>query len=347
MPSWLAPLIDWLNAHPQWAGALIASITFAESLAFIGVIVPGVVMLFSIMALIGASDAPLLPILAWAWVGAVLGDQLSYWLGWRFKESLWHIWPLNRQPNLRAKSEIFTQRWGGLAVVLGRFVGPIRPIIPVIAGMSKMPPWRFTWINLLSAVAWAPVYILPGAVLGASLDVAGSVAAKIIVLMCLLALLIWLLIWAAQHSPWRYFAAVFCLATAGLTFYTIQTWKVPVQQLTPIAADNLEKLQLQLAEEGWQLQQPRAKDYLFWFNSTAEWQDLPALPVLHKNNLAVFTATQPLETNSHQRLVQYFWLDTASSGKFWLRYQHIEQHSENRLMHWFAAKSNTPVSSLP
>ncbi|MCW8886748.1 MAG: hypothetical protein OQK12_16095, partial [Motiliproteus sp.] len=52
------------------------------------------------------------------------------------------------------------------SVVIGRFVGPVRPVVPFVAGMLSMKPALFVSINLISALAWAPVYILPGYLLG-------------------------------------------------------------------------------------------------------------------------------------------------------------------------------------
>ena len=53
------------------------------------------------------------------------------------------------------------QRYGGKSVAFGRFFGPVRAVIPLVAGMMNMPPWRFVVANVVSALAWAPAYLLP------------------------------------------------------------------------------------------------------------------------------------------------------------------------------------------
>ena len=71
-----------------------------------------------------------------------------------------------RHPHWLTRGESFFREYGTYSIVLGRFIGPIRPIIPMIAGMFDMPFWRFLLVNILSAAAWAPVYVLPGYVAG-------------------------------------------------------------------------------------------------------------------------------------------------------------------------------------
>src|SRR4030067_599565 len=101
----LQPLIDWIAQHPTWAGIIIFLISVSESLAVVGLFVPGVAMMFGIGALVGAGAYPLLPCIAWAVAGAVVGDGLSFWLGYHYKEHLREMWPLRRYPPVRARGE--------------------------------------------------------------------------------------------------------------------------------------------------------------------------------------------------------------------------------------------------
>lgn len=159
-------LTDWLNQWPlllPWALLLVA---FLESLAIAGLILPGVVLLTALSALAGQQQ------LAWYWlllsgfIGAVLGDGLSFWLGHHFRDNVKHWWPFNRHPQWLSKGQHFFHRYGGFSIFIGRFVGPVRPVIPLVAGMLKMSVRHFTWINLISALLWAPAYLLPGYLLG-------------------------------------------------------------------------------------------------------------------------------------------------------------------------------------
>jgi len=66
--------------------------------------------------------------------------------------------------------------------LFGRFVGPVRPVIPAVAGMMQMPAGRFLAVNVASALVWAPAYLLPGIAFGASLELAAEVAGRLAVL---------------------------------------------------------------------------------------------------------------------------------------------------------------------
>ena len=60
----------------------------------------------------------------------------------------------------------FFDKYGAISVALGRFFGPIRAVVPLVAGLMHMPPRRFYLANVLSAMVWAPAYLAPGVVLG-------------------------------------------------------------------------------------------------------------------------------------------------------------------------------------
>ncbi|MEX0387277.1 VTT domain-containing protein [Spiribacter onubensis] len=175
----LEPVFAWLAANPAWAGAFIGLIAFAESLALVGLLVPGAFLMFLAGAAVGGSNIDILPMLAWAVVGAVAGDSLSYWLGRHFRDQLRGFPVVRRYPGALARAESLFHRHGGKSVVIGRFVGPVRPVIPAVVGMLGMPPGRFLLANVSSALAWAPAYLLPGVVFGASLVLAMEVMGRL------------------------------------------------------------------------------------------------------------------------------------------------------------------------
>ena len=96
-------------------------------------------------------------------IGAALGDWLSYWLGFVFKDQIAHCWPLSRHPDLLPKGEAFVRRFGVLAIAIGRFFGPLRASVPLVAGIFMMPWWHFQIANFASAFLWAAVLLAPGA----------------------------------------------------------------------------------------------------------------------------------------------------------------------------------------
>ncbi|WP_355661015.1 bifunctional DedA family/phosphatase PAP2 family protein [Halomonas salifodinae] len=162
-------LADWLYQLTPSPGLLlliIGTIALLESLALVGLIVPGVVLITAAASLAGHMALPAPWILLAAFIGAVIGDALSFALGYTQRERVPRLWPFHRHPEWLARGARFFQRYGALSVVFARFVGPVRPVVPLIAGILHMSPWAFAWANLLSALLWAPAYVLPGYLLG-------------------------------------------------------------------------------------------------------------------------------------------------------------------------------------
>ena len=169
---------SWLNEHPHWVGLLVFLTALTESLVIVGLIVPGFIMMVGFGALIATGVLEFWPTTLYATAGAFFGDSLSYWLGHRYQHQLARVWPLNRHPHLMTKGEKFFERYGALSIVAGRFFGPLRAIVPAIAGMSNMSRVRFFIANLMSAMAWAPLYLLPGILFGMSIELAKEFAGQ-------------------------------------------------------------------------------------------------------------------------------------------------------------------------
>ncbi len=187
-------LINWMRDHPHWSGLLIFLVAMAESLVVVGVLVPGAAIMVATGTLVALGVLDLMPTLLWASAGAVVGDGISFWLGYHFRDRIRGFWPFSRYPGMLEKGERFFLRHGGKSIFLGRFVGPIRAIIPTVAGIMAMPPHRFTFVNVLSAIAWAPAYILPGVAVGASLHLAADVTGRLIILTVVFLLALWLMV---------------------------------------------------------------------------------------------------------------------------------------------------------
>lgn len=164
---------EWLYQlapSPTLLLLIVLLVALCESLAVIGLLVPGVVLLTATASLAGHQHLSLPLLLAAAFVGAVIGDGLSFWLGHRQRERVHRLWPFTRHPEWLARGIMFFKRYGDFSILIGRFVGPVRPIVPMVAGMLNMPAWRFAAVNIASALLWAPVYLLPGYLLGHSWD---------------------------------------------------------------------------------------------------------------------------------------------------------------------------------
>ncbi len=155
-----------LIKQSEYTWLLIFGIAFLETLLLVGFFFPGSVALLAIGGLIASGTLELWPTLFWAFLGAVIGDNISFWIGVYFKEPLHHSRLYARHKEAFLKGEEFFHQYGTYSVVLGRFVGPIRAVIPTIAGSLGMSGKLFFVVNVLSALVWAPAYILPGYLMG-------------------------------------------------------------------------------------------------------------------------------------------------------------------------------------
>lgn len=199
MTEWFSALLGWIELNPGYAGWVVFAVALAESLAIVGVLVPGVVILLGAGTLIGAGILDFWLMCLWAIAGAIIGDGLSYWLGHHFEylTARWRWFRLH--PDHLQKGIRFFEQYGDLSVALGRFFGPIRAIVPLVAGLMHMPPRRFYTANVLSALVWAPAYLIPGIVLG-ELSTSGDWRSLLFPLAAVaLILLVWTLIHLRQR----------------------------------------------------------------------------------------------------------------------------------------------------
>lgn len=155
--------LGFVEAHREWAPLIVGLLAFCESVAFLSLLVPATVLLVGIGALIGAADLAFWPIVAAGALGASLGDWISYEFGRYYKDGAKRMWPMRRYPEMVARGETFLARWGAASVAVGRFFGPARAVVPLIAGMFGVARLPFQIANVTSAIVWAFVLLAPGA----------------------------------------------------------------------------------------------------------------------------------------------------------------------------------------
>ena len=131
-------VVEFVRTHAAWAAPIAFALAFGESLAFISLLIPAWAALVGIGVLIGSGDLNLWPIWLAGSLGAALGDCLSYWVGIKIGPPVAHMWPISRHPELLPKGEAFVARWGVLAIFIGRFFGPLRASVPLVAGIFRM-----------------------------------------------------------------------------------------------------------------------------------------------------------------------------------------------------------------
>lgn len=144
------------HAAVSWVAALLA---LAETTAFVSVLVPSTALLVAAGAAVATGFLPFVPLWAGAAAGALIGSTFSWWLGRRYGERILRLKLLRDNPALVTRTEALFARWGMLAVPAGHFIGPLRPVVFLLAGMSGMSFRRFQAVNVPGAMAWA--FVVP------------------------------------------------------------------------------------------------------------------------------------------------------------------------------------------
>ncbi len=165
MEDWVMRMADLVRDHAAWAGPIVFVLAFGESLAFLSLFIPAWGALVAIGAMVGMSEVSFWPVWLAGALGAALGDWLSYWVGFTFKDRIAKMWPLSRYPDMLPRAEAFVRTWGVPGIFIGRFSGPLRATVPLAAGIFEMPYVQFQIANVTSALVWSAVLLLFGDVL--------------------------------------------------------------------------------------------------------------------------------------------------------------------------------------
>lgn len=169
MSHWLDILTAWLALHPYWLGVALFLAALTECLAIVGLLVPGTVLLLGIAVIAGSGVLSLGETLALGYIGGLLGDLASYALGRRYHQNIRNLPGLRDHPDWLLRAELYFHRYGVASLLVGRFIGPLRPMLPLTAGMLDMPFGRFLLVSVIASAGWALAYLLPGWTAGAAL----------------------------------------------------------------------------------------------------------------------------------------------------------------------------------
>jgi undecaprenyl-diphosphatase len=171
METWLQQIIA-LTPNGTLFVAIIGGVAFLEGVVGIGLIFPGaIITVFSgFLAYHGKGDIVMIMLAAGA--GATCGDLLSYLLGARFGDRMAGRGLLRKHMDLVRKAELFFFDHGGKSIFFGRFVGPLRGLVPFIAGAARMRPLPLIGWALISGLLWGLAYPGIGYLGGSSWELA-------------------------------------------------------------------------------------------------------------------------------------------------------------------------------
>ena len=176
-------LVAWIGQNPLAAGLVIFLIAFGDALVIVGVAVPAVPLLFAVGTLVGLGHVDGWYALLCASAGAFAGDAISYWVGLRFGPQLRQRWPFYKHPQWLERGEVAFRRHGMKSIVMARYVGAIRPFVPAIAGMLRMPLKQYGPASFVAAILWSATFLAPGWLFGTSLDLVAAVAGRLAIVL--------------------------------------------------------------------------------------------------------------------------------------------------------------------
>jgi membrane protein DedA with SNARE-associated domain len=163
-----------------WAYPAVAGFAFAETAAFIGLVIPGETAIVVGGVVAARGEIELVPLIGLVWAAAIAGDLASFTLGRRLGRPFIerHGERVHLGPERLDRVERFYGRHGGKAVLFGRFAGLIRAVSPFLAGASGLALRRFVPWSAAGALLWATAFTLVGYAFSESFAEAGGTAAR-------------------------------------------------------------------------------------------------------------------------------------------------------------------------
>lgn len=153
----------WIAAGPLYAYGFIFLIVFIETGVVFFPFLPGDSLLFAAGFFAHNGGFNIFMLLAAAWVAAILGDQCNFMIGHFFGRKIVASGKVKAMtPERVKKTEDFLDKWGHLAIFLGRFFPFIRTFVPFLAGMGGMHWKNFVIFNILGGVCWSTLFTLLG-----------------------------------------------------------------------------------------------------------------------------------------------------------------------------------------
>lgn len=168
MEYWLTSLITHSLIYSL---CIVGIVSFLESLALIGLLLPGIVLMTALGTLIGNGKLLFYPCWISGSIGCLLGDWLSYYIGLYFKNWLHKLSFLKKHYTILDKAKILLNKHSMLTILIGRFIGPTRPLIPMLSGMLKLPLKNFFLPSLIGCILWPPIYFFPGIIAGITINI--------------------------------------------------------------------------------------------------------------------------------------------------------------------------------
>src|SRR4051794_15396941 len=201
LPSLESIIKDLADALGKGTYVLVGAMAFLETGAFVGFIAPGefTVILGGVIA--GEGTISIIPLIGIVWICAIAGDSLSFLIGSRVGRQFM----LTHGPKVRITEERFHQvedyfdRHGGKTILIGRFIGFVRPLAPFIAGTSRMTYGQFIPYSVVGTGLWGTTFCLLGYIFWQSFDKVSKYAGQATLTIAVIAVIVVAIVYARRR----------------------------------------------------------------------------------------------------------------------------------------------------
>ena len=151
--------------YQLWTYLILFAVIFCETGLVITPFLPGDSLLFATGALAVSPSSPLH--VGWLFLvlgaAAVIGDTVNYWIGHAIGPKIFQQQKIRflKKEHLE-RTHLFYEKYGGITIVLARFIPIIRTFAPFVAGIGRMSYWRFIVYNFCGGIAWVAIFVFGG-----------------------------------------------------------------------------------------------------------------------------------------------------------------------------------------
>lgn len=234
MESWSTYII---TQSLSYLSIIVFLVSFLESLTLVGLFLPGIVLMASLGTLIGHGYLNFYSSWIAGIIGCLLGDWTSYYIGWHFKNWLHNLSLLKKHQSILKKIKNALYKHNIITILVGRFVGPTRPLVPMVCGMLKLPLKKFIIPSALGCFLWPPVYFFPGILAGMAINtpfykINNNFKWCMLVILSLIWFTLWLL-WRWWKCK-KYGYLIFSLSEKKIKYLTIISFLISIISLISI-----------------------------------------------------------------------------------------------------------------
>ncbi|GHD99858.1 hypothetical protein U879_10580 [Defluviimonas sp. 20V17] len=243
MPHSLDQLLPSLQSLGAWSYWIIGLGSMLEAFFLTGVVVPGTLAVDAAGILAQRGFLNVFDLFWFVAIGSILGGELGYWTGrWGSRRIFTHFDP-GRSRAFRRAQDLFERR-GGLALVLGRLLGPVAGFVPLAAAVAGMAPRRFRIWNVIGALPYAAIHLSLGYFFGDIFARIGPAATRLALFAAaaaaILAVLAYMVVRIERHLPSLLsVAAAYLEALAQLA--PVQAWRGRHPRLAAFLARRLDR----------------------------------------------------------------------------------------------------------